>query len=135
MKIINMLIIAGSAFVVSCASSSSFSKLSKNTYPAKPANCDIEVLSEEPKRSHEKLGFVTAVSGQTWWAKKSLDAMLPTMKEEACEVGADAIVLKQVEEGGVAWVASTQGKASGLAIRYTTTSEALNQVKPTDSKI
>lgn len=107
-----------SLVLVGCASTASFTRLNETTYDAKPKNCEIAVLSEDPQRPHEKLGFVTGVSGQTAFSSKSLKGMLPSMKEQACLAGADALVLKHVEEGGVAWIAPTQGKASGLAIRY-----------------
>ena len=44
--------------------------------------------------------------------------MLPDMKIEACKLGADALIIKNVEDGGVAWIQSTQGKASAIAIKF-----------------
>ena len=108
-------------FVIGCASSAHMTRLSSNIYTSKPKGCAIEILTEMPTKKevkYEELGIVTGVSGQHWAANKTLDAMLPPMKDRACELGADALVLKNVEEGGFAYIQATQGKASGVAIKF-----------------
>ena len=107
--------------LAACVSSANSTKLTKNTYPERPKGCQIEVLVDSPEREHENVGLVTGTSGQHALSSKDLDSMLPSMKNEACALGAHALILKDVEEGGVAWIQATQGKASAVAIRYTET--------------
>ena len=102
----------------SCVASSSFTKLNSESYPSRPKNCSLKVYAEKPERAYETIGLINGVSGQTAVSGKSLDSMLPTMKKEACKAGAHALVLRNVEEGGTAWIQETQGKASAAAIRY-----------------
>lgn len=106
------------ASLMGCATAN-VTKLSSNTYPPKPENCEIKVFTQPPTdKKYEELGLVAGVSGQTWWQGKGLDSMLPEMKAQACKLGADALVIKNVEAGGVAWIQSTQGKASAVAIKF-----------------
>jgi hypothetical protein len=104
--------------LMGCAAAN-VTKISENAYPPKPEDCEMKVLTQPPTdQKYEELGIVSGVTGQAWWQGKDLDSMLPGMKAEACKLGADALVLKNVEAGGVAWIQSTQGKASAVAIKY-----------------
>ena len=101
-----------------CATAS-VTKLSEKTYPPKPDNCEMRVLTQPPTdKKYDELGIVSGVSGQAWWQGKDLDSMLPDMKTEACKLGADTLVIKNVEAGGMAWIQNTQGKASAVAIKF-----------------
>ncbi|GMV05698.1 MAG: hypothetical protein AMXMBFR53_19750 [Gemmatimonadota bacterium] len=60
-------------------------------YPAKAANCEIQVFSSAlPDRPYEELGMV---EGEGDWWKADLEDLLPKLKEEACAGGGDGIIL------------------------------------------
>ncbi|MBY0370468.1 hypothetical protein K2X33_07265 [bacterium] len=114
---VRFFLLATGLVVVGCASGG-FTKVSSNDYPARPADCPIEVLYKMPKMHHEPLGQISAVSAQSYWKGKDLASLLPDMKKAACALGADALVVTHVDEGGTAWTQPTEGKASATAIRY-----------------
>lgn len=60
-------------------------------YPAKAANCEIQVFSSAlPDRPYEELGMVEG-EGDSW--KSDLEDLLPKLKQEACAGGGDGIIL------------------------------------------
>jgi hypothetical protein len=60
-------------------------------YPAKAADCEIQVFSSAaPDRPYEEVGIVEG-EGDLW--KSDLEDVLPRLKEEACAGGGDAIIL------------------------------------------
>jgi len=64
--------------------------LSQGEFTRKPRNCDIQVLTQMPSdRKYEEISIINA-SGNV----RSLNEMLPKIKAKACEIGADAIVVK-----------------------------------------
>jgi hypothetical protein len=80
----------------------------------------VRVLSSAPAAgTFEELALINARSGQSIFDGKDLDAMLPDMKAEACRLGADALIIRSVEEGGVNWAGpADRGHASATAIRF-----------------
>lgn len=65
------------------------------TYPSNPPDCRIKVYTAAaPDREFEELGVIEADgSGR----KSSLEDILPKLKEEACLVGGDALVLQSAQ--------------------------------------
>jgi hypothetical protein len=60
-------------------------------YPAKAADCEIQVFSSAvPDRPYEEVGIVEG-EGEFW--KSDLEDVLPKLKEEACAGGGDGIIL------------------------------------------
>ena len=60
-------------------------------YTAKPEDCAIQVFSSKlPDRGYEEIGIL---EGKGSLGKSSLENVLPKMKNEACLVGGDAIIL------------------------------------------
>ena len=69
--------------------------------PARPSGCDIQVFTQAPTdRKFEELAILNAATDTGSFTKKDLASVLPTLKEKACAVGADAIILRNVEQGG-----------------------------------
>ena len=65
-------------------------------YPdARPGNCKLIVLSEPPKEPFEVFGQIIAYAG----AEEMAERMENLIKRNACEAGADAIVLLPVQKG------------------------------------
>ena len=63
--------------------------LSSKSYDVKSKDCTILVLTQMPTdRKYEELSILNVA------ATVSLDGMLPSIKEKACAVGADAVVIK-----------------------------------------
>jgi len=103
---------------VGCGSTVGVTPLTEARYPAKAQTCEIAVVTQVPTdRKYEELAVIDIATGQTIWDGKGLDAMLPPLKARACELGADALVLRNVEPGGTPWVHETQGKAFAVAIK------------------
>ena len=84
-------------------------RLAPGIAPAKATPCDLAVLADPPRdRPYEELALVSARSFQP------LEKMLPRMKDEACKLGADALILKSTTMGG----GRHASQASAVAIRY-----------------
>ena len=84
--------------------------LSANHYPEKPSDSALPVLSQFPTdRKYEEICIIES--------KKyigSLNDMLPTIRAEACKVGADAIVVKSSStSAGETWA-----QAHVVAIKF-----------------
>jgi len=76
------------------------------------------------------LGIVSGVSGQAWWQGKDLGSMFPDMKSEVCKLGADALIIKNVEAGGVVWIQNTRVKPARSPLKlYRTKSRFFFGVK------
>jgi hypothetical protein len=103
-------------------------RLGINTFPPKPPNCEIQILTQPPanRRFVEIAILSTIATGQakapivsifSHENDKDLNAMLPNIKATACELGADAVLIKNVEPG----LQSNQesyGKAYTVAIKF-----------------
>ena len=88
-------------------------RLSKNVYPPKPDNCDITVLGDPPTdKKYEELGIVIGGSGGI-----NLNTVLPPMKAKACELGADALVIKNVSDADSGKYGASEN-ATAVAIKY-----------------
>ncbi len=91
--------------------------------PARPSGCDIQVFTQAPTdRKFEELAILNAATDTGSFTKKDLASVLPTLKEKACAVGADAIILRNVEQGGIpvgdAYGHQTPTKVFCVAIRF-----------------
>src|SRR5438045_9552227 len=65
-------------------------------YPdARPENCKLIVLSEPPKEQFDVFGQIIAYAG----AEEMAERMEDLIKRNACEAGADAIVLLLMQKG------------------------------------
>ena len=102
--------------------------LGKTTYPSKDQNCEIQILTELPKnRKFEEIAILnTIATGQanaplvsifTQRKGKDLNAMLPGIKAAACKLGADAVLIKNVEPG-LQYNHESFGKAYTVAIKF-----------------
>ncbi len=103
-------------------------RLNNNTYESKPKNCDIQIFTQPPSsRKYEEIAILSTIA--TGQAKaplvsifshendKDLNAMLPNIKATACELGADAILIKTVE-AGLPSNQESYGKAYTVAIKF-----------------
>ena len=98
-------------------------RLAPSVGPAKPAGCDIQILTQSPTdRKFQELAIINAVTDGGSFSTKALSAILPTLKEKACEVGADAIVIRNVEQGGTPtmnkYASQMPTRVFCVAIRY-----------------
>jgi len=79
----------------------SVTRIGSTAYPSKDANCEILVFTQMPiDRKFEEIAILNAVTDQDSFTKKDLDSILPTLKTKACELGANALVIKSVDQGG-----------------------------------
>jgi hypothetical protein len=102
--------------------------LGNKTYPSKGQNCDIQILTEAPtNRKFEEIAILnTIATGQSYaplvsiftqGKGKDLNAMLPEIKSTACKLGADAVLIKNVEPG-LQYNHESFGKAYTVAIKF-----------------
>ncbi len=90
--------------------------LSKKSYPEKPQGCDIQVVTQVPKdRKYEEIAILNTVATEA--QDKDLNGMLPSIKAAACRLGADAVLIKNVEPGS-RLMRDSLGKAYTVAIKY-----------------
>lgn len=98
-------------------------RIAPTAAPARPAGCDIQVFTQAPTdRKFEELAILSAVTDTGSFSRKDLASVLPTLKEKACAVGADAIILRNVEQGNIPvgdqYGHRTPTKVFGVAIRF-----------------
>jgi hypothetical protein len=94
----------------------SVTRTSNKTFNPKPTDCDIQVLSQPPtNRKFEEIAILSTLAVE-WVYGKDLDSMLPSIKEAACRLGADAVLIKNVEPGSP--YDKGAGKAYSVAIKY-----------------
>ncbi len=63
---------------------------------AKSTNCSIEVFnSTNPERKYKELGIL---EGEGQYGYDTFVEVLPKLKEEACEKGGDAIIIKNIQK-------------------------------------
>ena len=88
------------AYIVSGCASTDVTRLGERSMPSR--NCSIKVLAENPRdQKYEEVCLLTSArGGQSVFEEKTVEALLPDMKKEACVCGADAIVLKNSKAGG-----------------------------------
>lgn len=100
----------------------SVTRISNNNYSPKDANCDIKVLSQMPMdRKYEELALLSSVTDDDSFTKKDLDSIIPGLKAKACSLGADAIVIKNIDQGGTPKMeigGQTPTKVFCVAIRF-----------------
>lgn len=88
--------------------------------PAKPENCEIEVLSTPPTKAFKDVCILNARGGQSVFESKSAADLIPDLKAKACGCGADAIIIKTSREGGVNVIGpADRAETSATAIIYT----------------
>ena len=84
----------------------------------------IEVFYSPPTdRPYTELGLVTTQTGQTVFHDRSAAGMIEKLKAEAAAIGADAIIVRSVEEGtwGVKGGGTTgfeRGNSQAIAIKF-----------------
>ena len=94
----------------------STTSLSQHAYPPKPPDCDIQVFTQAPaNRKFEELAILNTLALEPIYGK-DLNAMLPSLKEAACRLGADAVLIKSVEEGSP--IERSSGKVFSVAIKF-----------------
>jgi hypothetical protein len=121
-------LLLGLMLVIACTPvKTNFSRLGVTSYPEKPKGCDVQILTQAPSgRKYDEIAILTTVANtpmrmplaSTFDPKtgKDLNDMLPTLKETACKLGADAIVIKNVVPGSRE--VETTGKAYAVAIKF-----------------
>lgn len=103
-------------FTLACEPVTTVTRLSSNAYPSKPEGCEIQILTEAPRtRKFEEIAILSTVTIEGS-AQKDLNAMLPGIKQAACGLGADAVLIKNVDPGSSS--SHSHGKAYTVAIKY-----------------
>lgn len=97
-------------------------RLDQNVYDAKPLDCKMPVLYQQPKNTI----IVAAIAAGKWVEfgpnkKPTLNELLPHMKKEACKLGADALLIEDVKPGAKAWTSPIPADhAVAHALKYKT---------------
>ena len=103
---------------IGCATTNSI-PLGEHTYPSKISDCPIQVFTQAPQRKFEEVCLLNARGGQSIFEGKSVEELLPDLKEKACECGADAIIVKNSKEGGYNFAGpADRAEASATAIKF-----------------
>jgi hypothetical protein len=104
--------------ISACGASSSITQLKE--YPARPDDCEVEVLTSEPKdRPYEDLCILNAETGRDPLSDNRASALIETLKRSACRCGADTIIIRLTQDGSVSPLVYESGRAMAVAIRYT----------------
>lgn len=107
-------------FVASCTKTTST--------PISPQNSSsgsgVQVFYDPPTdRAYSEIGLVTTQTGQTILHDRSAQGMILKLQDEAAKMGADAIIVRSVDEGtwGLKGGGNTgfdRGKAQAAAIKF-----------------
>jgi hypothetical protein len=105
--------------IISCAKTTTTSINSENT-----SSTSIQVFYSPPTdREYTELGIITTQTGQTIVHDRSAAGMIEKLKTQAAKMGADAIIVRSVNEGtwGLKGGGSTgfeRGNAQAVAIKF-----------------
>ena len=106
--------------LVACVKTTTTPTNSQNT----AVSGGIQVFYSPPTdRPYTELGLVTTQTGQTVFHDRSASGMIEKLKAEAAALGADAIIVRSVEEGtwGVKGGGTTgfdRGNSQAIAIKF-----------------
>lgn len=85
-------IIFAIAGLAACSPSASYTRSSTTTYPSKPVDCRLEVLTVSPQRPFVELGTFDIDSGGWKSPVSSISELVKLVQKRACAEGADAIL-------------------------------------------
>jgi len=103
------------AFLTGCASSS-IQQLSSKTYAAKPVDCKLDIFTDASRVQvkYSEIAIVTHKTQQDAFSDKGASAITDALREEACKLGADGLIMKNVTQG--TW--GDPGRGEGIAIKF-----------------
>jgi hypothetical protein len=107
------------ALTVAGCAKSSYTVLKE--YPSKSEDCPIEVLTMQPQdKKYEEVAILNAEGGQNVFSSRKSEKLIAQLKRDACEVGADAIIIRTTEDGRYAWGKGgwDTSKAMAIAIKW-----------------
>ena len=89
-------------------------------YPPKSRDCHLDVytVAEEIGKPYEEICVLESKTGTNLFSKKTYKQAIELAKPQACECGADAIIVFSVDKQGVNLMKWGQGKAVVKGIRY-----------------
>lgn len=101
-----------------CASTNALVGAS-NIQPERTGDCPLVVMNKFPSDAeYQRLGTVEAMVAGSKLEESDLESLLPEMKEAACHLGANALVVAaRVNAQYWRLWASEQGRAEGVAIK------------------
>ncbi|MEZ9130994.1 hypothetical protein AB4347_15475 [Vibrio breoganii] len=101
-----------------------FTGCAKTTVVTSDQASKVQVLYTVPsQQQYEELGLVSTQTGQTIFHDRSNEGMLIKLQEKAYKMGADAIIVRSVDESTWGFVGDnstgyTKGKATAVAIKF-----------------
>jgi hypothetical protein len=102
-------------FTIACAPATTITRVSKASFPSKPNDCDIQVLTQVPTgRNFEEIAILSTTQ-RIVFSGNDLNGLLPSIKQTACSLGADAILIKTVNPA----TQDTYATAFTVAIKFT----------------
>jgi hypothetical protein len=120
------------AVLLLSACSASTSVLSTGDYyPPKPQDCALKVISSFPAPgSYSELGIIHGTASRAASRHQKLEDMVPAMKAAACNLGADALVIRNVAESSYGQMLHGKiAEADSVAIRYIESSRSTRGAK------
>jgi hypothetical protein len=76
-------------------------RISGETFVLKPGDSEIQILTQVPTdRKYEEIAILNATTDTDSVTRKAFNLMLPSLKAKACGLGANGIVIKNVDQGG-----------------------------------
>ena len=105
-------------FSISCVPiTTTITRTNDTVYASKPVGCNIQILSQAPANGKfVEIAILNTLAVEASYGK-DLNAMLPSIKETACRLGADAVLIRNVESGSQ--YTDMSGKVYSVAIKYT----------------
>ena len=101
-----------------CSSQSKYTMLVP-THVSKPADCVIEVFrGADPGRAFTKISRIDVHIERTYYIRSNFEDVLPELKKQACESGADAIIDIQERSSNINVSETNIYHVTATGIRY-----------------
>ncbi|MBD3617455.1 MAG: hypothetical protein HUJ22_12875 [Gracilimonas sp.] len=110
------MLITSSLIMISCGATGSATRIGENYYPPTKAE-DVSVYfgDGQIEKEFEIIGRVTAEKTAGWtFTNVDEDKVIKQLKKEAASIGADAIIIGEIKDGGVPWAVQGAGGSSSL---------------------
>lgn len=117
-KLVTTVAVLGALALAGC---SSVGVTQLHSAAAKPAGCNVDIYASASEINHkyQTVCLLDSRTGSTLFHTRTAAAAIDHAKSEACECGADAMLIETADTEGMSFSRWGQGKAIIRAIKYT----------------
>jgi hypothetical protein len=85
-------------------------------YPPRDPSCTLDIFTSEAKvtKKYSEIALISHTTGQGAFSDTDARDITQQLRKEACKVGADGLILRNLQQGSY----GNPGKGEGVAIKY-----------------